>query len=166
MVAMAMSCDPQKLEKVMAVSRLVMKGFYGLTEEDKEEIMLDVWYRFEMDQAKFPVAVYARHCKNKVIGFLGKKTAQKRMAQKIVNGTRVYFEDVSLNLIVGDEQDTEFGDMIAADDSEIAEVELLAEVEMRAPELVPLIKRVLQGDALSREEKSLLRKKLKKDNLF
>lgn len=165
MVAIEQSCNPEKLQKVMAVSHLVMKGFYGLSAEDKEDIMLDVWYRFEMDQARFPVTVYARHCRNKIIGFLGKKTAQKRMAQKIVNGTRVLLEDVSLNLVVGEEGDAELGDMIADESDMLLEAELMAGVELRTPELAPLVKKVIEGERLTRAEKALLKKKIKKEDL-
>lgn len=161
MVGIKNSCDPQRLRKVMVASRLVMKGFYGLTPEDKEDILIDVMECFEKDKGRFPVSVYARYCRNKVIGFLGKKTAQKRMAQKKVNGVTIYLQDVSLNMRVGDEEDAEFGDFIPVDgDFSIEEVELMADIERKTPDLAPLVRKVLQGDTITRQEKKKLREGL------
>ena len=161
MIGIRNSCDPERLRKVLVASRSVMKGFYGLTPEDKEDILIDVMYRFEVDKGRFPVSVYARHCRNKVIGFLGKKTAQKRMAQKKVDGVTVYFQDVSLNARIGEEEDAEFGDFIPVDsDFSIDEVELMADIERKTPDLAPLVRRVLQGDTITRQEKRKLREGL------
>lgn len=163
MVGFATSCDPQRLQKVIAVSKVVMRGFYGLTPQDKEDILIDVMYRFEVDQGRFPISVYARHCRNKVIGFLGQKTAQKRMASKIVDGTRVFFNDVSLNTVIGEDEDMEYGDFLAVQDDSLARAELEAQIEMTAPELLPLVQKVMEGDKLTRKERTLLQKALKKD---
>lgn len=161
MIGIKNSCDPERLRKVMVASRLVMKGFYGLTPEDKEDILIDVMECFEKDKGRFPVSVYARYCRNKVIGFLGKKTAQKRMAQKKVNGVTIYLQDVSLNMHVGDEEDAEFGDFIPVDiDFSIEEVELMADIERKTPDLAPLVRRVLQGNTITRQEKKKLREGL------
>lgn len=165
MVGLSTSCDRAKLEQVMISSYLVMRGYYGLTREDKEDIMLDVMYRFEADKGRFPVTVYARHCKNKIVGFLGKKTAKKRMTRKVVNGKTIFIEDERLNRKIGEEQDMEYGDTIPVEDGGFQEVELLADMERKAPDLVPLLKKVLHGQGLSIEEKRLIKKVLSKEDL-
>lgn len=165
MVGIALSCDPEKLRKVLVASRAVMSRFYGLTREDKEEIEMQVVYRFEMDKARFPVTVYARHCRNKIIGFLSNKTAQKRMLSQMVNGKRVYIQDVSLNMTIEDDDDTELLSIIPDKESDYTEVELLLVIEQKAPELVPLAKRVLSGDTLTKEERNLLRRSISKKDL-
>lgn len=163
MVGIQMSCDPEKLKKVLVTSRLVMRGFYGLTEQDKEDILLDVWYRFEVDRARFPVAVYAKHCRNKVIGFLGKKTAQKRMASKIIDGVRIYLEDISLSTRVGEDDDMELADFIPADNSAFLEAELLADIERVSPDIVPAVRTLLHGGQLDRQDRRRLRSILSKE---
>lgn len=165
MVGIETSCDPTRLQKVIAVSRVVMKGFYGLTPEDREDILMDVMYRFEVDEGKYPVSVYASFCRNKVIGFLGKKTAQKRCASTVVDGNRVFLEDVSLDLTLGEEDDVAFGDLLPTTDDGFARSELLTQVEMSAPDLRPLVERVLQGDKLSRTEKGILRRRISKEQI-
>lgn len=161
MVGIQTSCNPDRLRKVLAKSRAVMKGFYGLSPEDKEDILIDVMYRFEVDQGRFPDTVYERHCKNKIIGFLGKKTAKKRMAQQKVNGVTVYLQDVSLNMKIGEEEDMELQDVIASDtDYSIQESELLSDIERKTPELIPSVKRVLQGEKLTKKEKRVLQEGL------
>ena len=161
MVGIKNSCDPEKLRKVLAASRATLKGFYGLTAEDREEILMEVVYRFEVDKGRFPVTVYAWHCKNKIVGFLGKKTAQKRMAQKKVDGNIVYLQDISLNTKVGEDEDMEFGDFIPVDsDYSIEEVELMADIERETPDLAPLVRKVLQGETITKQEKKKLREGL------
>lgn len=157
MVALEMSCNPEKLRRVMSASRQVLKGFHGLTAEDKEDILLDVLYRFEVDRAKFPVSVYARHCYNKVVGFLGKKTAKKRMAQKEIDGQRVYFMDISLDKTIGEEEDSTVADTIPYEDQDFKKAELLVDVERNAPQLYPLFIKAIEGQKLTYYEKTKIR---------
>ena len=98
-----------------------------------------------------------------MIGFLGQKTAQKRMASKVVDGTRVFFNDVSLNMVIGEDEDMEYGNFLAVQDDSLARAELEAQIEMTAPELLPLVQKVMEGDKLTRKERALLQKALKKD---
>lgn len=159
MIDITGSCNPEKLRKVLMASRVVLRSFTGLTKEDKEEILVDVCYRFEVDKAKFPISVYMKHCRNKVIGFLGKKTAKKRMLQKVVDGKVVYYETLSLNAKVSDDdEDKEFGELVSAKDNSFLEVELLADIESKAPEYVPLVKAVLSGEKLTAPQKKALKK--------
>lgn len=161
MVGIEQSCDPERLKKVLVRARIQMRGYYGLTEEDKEDILVDMMYRFEVDKGRFPLSVYDRHCHNKIVGFLAKKTAQKRMAQKVVDGTRVFFPDVSLNIKIGDEDsDDTLENFIPAEEDSFAEVELLSDVERLTPDLVPLVRRVLSGDVLTSAERKALRQRL------
>lgn len=165
MVGLSTSCDQNRLKKIMSLAYLVMSAFYGLTREDKEDIMLDVMYRFEVDKGRFPDSVYARHCRNKVIGFLDKKTAQKRMARKIIDGKIVYIPDVSLNKKVGKEKDAEYGSLIPAKDTKMEELEFLTDMERRAPSLVPLFKKVLDGQALTTQEKKHIKSIISREDL-
>lgn len=164
MVGLSQSCDPIRLKKVLARARIQMRGYYGLTEQDKEDILIDMMYRFEVDKGRFPLSVYDRHCHNKIVGFLSKKTAQKRMAQKVIDGVRVYFSDVSLNMKLGDEDsDGTLEDFIPVEEGSFAEVEFLVDLERLAPELVPLAKRALAGDSLSGKERKILRDQISKE---
>lgn len=153
LVGLTTSCDYEKLKKVLVTSRLIMAGFYGLTEEDKEDILIDVMYRFEVDKARFPVSVYARHCRNKIIGFLGKKTAKKRMNQILVDGKIVYIQDISLDAKMDDESNAEMIDLIPTEDDRLKLVEFRLDIEQTYPKLLPYVDKVLQGDALTRVDK-------------
>lgn len=166
MIRIEESCDPKKLKKVLIASRAVLKMFYGLSSGDKEDILMDVCYRFEADKAKFPVSVYASHCRNKIIGFLGKKTAKKRMNQSIKDGKITYYEDLSLNALVGEEDDTELGSLIPSREDPYAEAELLMDVEMKAPKLLPLVKAALRGERLTKKQKDLLKAIISKEDLM
>lgn len=161
MVGINQSCDPERLKKVLVRSRIQMRGYYGLTEEDKEDILIDMMYRFEVDKGRFPLSVYDRHCHNKIVGFLAKKTAQKRMAQKVVNGTRVYFSDISLSMTLGEDEDgATIESLIPVEESSFETVELLADVERLAPDLAPLVRRALDGDRLTQKERKMLKNRL------
>lgn len=160
------SCNEEKLKKVIIASRAVIKSFYGLSQGDKEDILMDVVYRFEADNARFPVSVYARHCRNKVIGFLGKKTAKKRMNQSIKDGKITYYEDLSLNEMIGEDRDVERESIIPSKDNSYAEVEIIASVEKEAPDLVPFVEAALRGERLTRQQRVLLKEIIRKEDLF
>lgn len=166
LVGLSTSCNEEKLDAVIKASKMTLNGYWGLTREDKEDILLDVMYRFEADKGRFPVSVYVRHCKNKVIGFLGKKTAKKRMQQKVVDGRTVYIEPLSLNRAVGEENDTELGDIIPLQDRSIEEVEFLVDLELRFPEIAHLLKKVLVGEDLTKEEKKYIKSCISKGDLL
>lgn len=152
------SCDEKKLRKVIVQSRYTLSQYTGLTAEDKEEIIMDVIYRFEADKARFPISVYVRHCKNKIIGFLGKKTAKKRMLQKVVDGKVVYIENVSLSTFTTEDESATLEDIVPdRDNSSLKKVELLADIERKVPELLPLVTRILEGDKITPEERKLLK---------
>lgn len=165
-VQLELSCNRPKLEKALNASRAEFKNFYGITDGEKEEILFDVMYRFEMDKGKFPVSVYKSHCRNKIIGFLGKKTAQKRMASQVVEGKRVFIHDISLSTLVGEDSDTEFGDTLEADNTALLEAELLSDIERINPELLPLVKDVLGGKRLTKAEREYLKQYIKKEDLM
>ena len=165
MIQIEGSCNPQKLKKVLIASRAVLKTFYGLTEGDKEDILMDVCYRFEVDKARFPVSVYATHCRNKIIGFLGKKTAKKRMNQSIRDGKVTYYEDISLNAMVGEDGDVERESLIPTKENPYSEVEFLMDVERKAPELLPLVKSALRGDPIKKKERELLKSIIDREDL-
>lgn len=160
MVGLSTSCDPEKLKKILLVSKLTMKAYYGLSREDREEILVDVMYRFEVDKGKFPLSVYIRHCHNKIIGFLGKKTAQKRMARRVIDGKVSFIDDVSLSMEIGSEGGKTLEDIIPSRSDELLEVELLAAVEQSTPDLVPIVKKVLDGYRLTISEKRKLKNKI------
>lgn len=159
------SCNPQKLQKVLVASRAVLKTFYGLTDSDKEDILMDVCYRFEVDKARFPVSVYASHCRNKIIGFLGKKTAKKRMNQSIKDGKVTYYEDISLSAMVGEDEDMELESLVPSKENPYAETELLMDVERKAPKLLPIVKAALGGDRLNKKQRELLKSIISKEDL-
>lgn len=158
LVGLTTSCDYEKLKKVIVASRLTMTGFYGLTAEDKEDILVDVMYRFELDKAKFPVSVYARYCRNKIIGYLARKTAKKRMNQVLVNGKVVYIQDISLDARMDDESDAEIIDFIPTEDDRLRLVEFRLDIEQTYPKLLPYVDKVLEGDKLTRWDKKAVRK--------
>lgn len=166
LVGLCESCDTQKLQKVIAISRLMFGKFYGLTAEDKEDILVDVMYRFEADKAKFPVSVYGRHCHNKIVGFLGKKTAQKRMQSKVVDGKRIYIEDLSLHQKLKEDSDTELQDTIAVEDPALAEIEFMSEVESIFPDIADIVRGILHGRDLTRWEKNRLKEYFDKEDLM
>ena len=166
MIGIENSCDPKKLGKVIIASRNEMRAFYGLAASDKEEILWDVIWKFEVEKGKYPVSVYARYCRNKVISRLTYMTAQKRKNSKVVDGVRVYFDDISLNIKVGDEEDMEYGDFIPTKDRGISELELIASIELKTPELVAAVQRVLGGGTLTRKEKVALRLIFDKEDLI
>lgn len=159
------SCDESKLKKVLIASRAVMKGFYGLTKEDKEDILLDVAYRFEVDKAKFPTSVYALYCRNKVIGFLCRKTAKKRMFQTVKDGKVTYYENISLSTLVGEDADVELEKLIPAKEERYSEVDFLVDIERKAPELYSVAKAALNGERISKKEKEMLKKVIKRGDL-
>lgn len=164
-VGLAMSCDGVRLKKILNQSMSTMSGYWGLTREDKEDILIDVAYRFEVDKGRFPDSVYQRHCHNKIVGFLGKKTAKKRMAQKEVDGKAVYIPDISLNAPVGDDGKSEKGDFIPAEDSNIPVVEYLADMEIEFPHLAPLFRKALNGIVLSKDEKKYIKKSITREDI-
>lgn len=169
MIGIELSCNPEKLKKTLAQCRVAMKGYYGLSKEDKEEVLVSVAYRFEVDAGKFSISTYVRHCKNKVIDIFQNRTAKKRRAQAVIDGKTVYFDDISLNLKVGEEEDMEYGDFIPKEDMSLREVEIIADIERKAPEFSPLVKKVLMGLKLEADEKQMLRKLrnvIKKEDLI
>ena len=166
MIAIEYSCDPEKLRKVLIISKAVMKGFYGLSKEDKEDILIEVIAQFEKDGARFPASVYGRYCRNKVLGFLAMRTAKKRMAQSVVGGKVVYWHDISLSMAVGDEEDMEFANLLPQEDYGIAEVEVLAMIEKKAPDMLEAVKGVLRGEKLTRQERARLKKVISREDLL
>lgn len=164
------SCDPEKLQRVIVASTLVFKRFYStykFTKEDQEDILLEVAYRFEQDKSKFPASVYVRHCENKVIDFIKKARRQKRTVQKVVDGKTVYYETLSMNTLLDpqDKDSVELGNSLPQKDANYSIIEILADVEAKSPELVPLVKAVLQGETLTIQQKRLLRKVISREDL-
>lgn len=163
MVGIESSCNPKKLKKVIWSSKMTMSGYYGLTPEDKEEILLEVMYRFELDGGKFPYTLYGvRYCRNKIQDLVVHKHALKRCNQKkFPNGKKLYFYDLSLNMSMdgrdGQEDEMLLEDTIEDTKSSLFEVEFLADVERSAPELLPLARRALAGERLNSKEKNILR---------
>lgn len=157
MIALNLSCDPDKLKQVVRACKVTMKGFYGLTNEDKEEILLEVIWQFEKDAGKYPATVYGRYCVNKVLQYIEHNTAKKRKAQTTMDGTVVYIDDVSLNMLVQDGEDMTLEDVIPYHPKEFEEAEFYADVEKNCPDLLPIIKRVLEGEVLTRNERSRLK---------
>lgn len=160
MIAMQLSCNPEKLRQVIRACKVTMKGFYGLTAQDREDILLEVVWKFEKDEGKFPATVYGRYCVNKVLQFIEHKTAKKRMTQTEVNGETIYIEDVSLSLTTDEDEKLTVADTIACESQELEEVEFFADVERADPSLLPIIKRVLAGAVLTRNERNRLKTRL------
>lgn len=160
------SCNQEKLKKVLIAGRAVIKRFYGISGADKEDILLQVAYQFEMDEARFPVSVYAKFCRNRVISFLGKKTAKKRMNQSIKDGKIIYYEDLSLNAMVGEDENVELESVVPSKENQYSAIEIIASVEKEAPELVPFVKAALRGEKLTRKQKLLLKEIIRKEDLL
>lgn len=166
MVSTEMSCNPQKLRQALRAARAEIACFYGLTPQEKEDILDMVLYRFEVDKGRFPVKVYARHARDKVVGLLTHKRAKKRCAQKVVDGKVVYIEDESLNRKVDEDGEIEFGDTIPKIDMGIHMVELMEYIKKECPELLPLVKKVLDGERLRKKERELLKENIRREDLL
>lgn len=164
-IALEESCNKEKLKKVMKAAAYEIGKYFGLTASDKEDIMMMVIYRFEADEGRFPISVYTRHAKNKVVDLIELRTRKKRCVQKVVDGRVVYMEDWSLNQIVGEDGDMELGDFIPAKEMDMHMVELMADWERVCPELIPLLQKALDGERLTREEKAKIKKKIKREDL-
>lgn len=159
MVGISTSCNPEKLRQVLRACRVEIKRFYGLTAQDKEEITCDVMLRFELDGGKYPATVYGKYCRNKTLQFIQKKVAQKRVASTIKNGVRVYLPDVSFEAVFGEDSEDELRieEMLGTDEQEFSYVELLSDVQRKAPDLLPVVEKVIDGEKLTRNEKNKLR---------
>lgn len=160
------SCNPVMLKEVIKAGMGYMKRFWGLTPEDKEDLMLQVIYLFEIQKAKYPVQVYVRALHNKVYDHFVKTTAQKRMASAVVNGKRVYYKDLSLEeAVLGEEEDLCLMDTIPMSDSMLNVVELRTMVESSAPELLSILDKALLGQRLNKKERRLLSNIINKEDL-
>lgn len=164
------SCDPEKLQRVVVASNLVFKRFYNsykFTTQDTEDILMEVVYRFEVDRAKYPACVYVKYCQNKILDFIKGMRRQKRTVQKVIDGKTVYYETLSMNTLLDtDEKKVELGDSIASKNDDYSIVEILADVERKSPEMVPLIKAVLNGEPLTIQQKRALRKVISREDLM
>lgn len=164
MVGIDSSCNPEKLRQVIRACKVTMKSFYGLTPDDKEDVLLEVMWQFEKDGGRYPATVYARYCVNKVLQFIEFKTAKKRMASMDINGVQVYLENVSLNDTIGisDEDEAEVGDTVSkeTDADKFLEIELLADIERSAPDLVPTVYGALHGTKITKRNRSKLQTKI------
>lgn len=166
MIGITTSCDPIRLQKVMGLAMRAFNQYAGWTKQDKEEMLLGVVQLFEETEGKFPNCVYVRRAHHIIQGEHTFYHAQKRKYSKMVDGKRVFYDDYSLDMPYGEEEDMTLSDFIPSKSTSLREVELLADIALIDPELVPLVRRVLRGEKLDRKEKRLLRKKLRKEDLL
>lgn len=161
MVGIENSRNPEKLKKIIAAARYVFNGYYGITKEDKEEMLMNIIYKFEVADKEFPVSCYTVLAKKEIWSYFVRKTAKKRMQQATINGKTVYLEEVSLNMRVGEEEEVELGDLLPKEDGNLALVEYIASIEKDYPDIYILIKRAMNGEELEEKELKSIRNLLK-----
>lgn len=161
MVALEQSRNPEKLKKVIAAARAVLKGYYGVSKEEKEQMVLNVMYKFEVADKEYPISCYAVLAKKEIDGWLLRKTAKKRMQQRVVDGKVVYIDEISLNVKIKDDEEMELGDLIPEVDSNISMFEYLEDVKKDYPDIYPLLRRAMNGEELTVKEFRKVRDLLK-----
>lgn len=150
MVGIQSSCNPFKLQQVIDMCKRTLNGFYKLTREDKEEVILEVMLRFEEDGGIYSVTTYGyNYCKNKAMDLVRANTSIKRKAQIRVGDETVFIPDISLN--------AEDGVDIAIYDSNYLKSEWLMLVEQLAPELSPILQRALDGEKITYRQRQKLK---------
>lgn len=163
MVSLDKSRDPEKLKKVIAAARTVFSRYPSISKEDKEEMLMDVIYKFEVAEKDFALSCYTKLAKDEIWGYFTRKFAKKRTQQWRVEGKTEYLETISLNVEVygSDDHALELGDLVPTIDNDIPMVEFLADVERYYPKLYILLQRAMNGEELTKNELRRIKKLLK-----
>lgn len=156
MVGILSSRNPDKLQRVINASKIILHRYTDLTKEDKEDILLEVMMRFERDDDRYPVVVYVNYCRNKICDWYRFTRSKKRMLRKAVGNGTLYIKDLYLYQVMG--EDMELKDVLPVEDKAISECDLYTSLEQSYPTLYKTLCKVMDGKVLTRKEKYDLHK--------